>query len=69
MTAHDDQIEQMPVVRTLAEFDRNSGNALERLVFNHRKVLLALCAILTVVLGCAAVTKLTLNASFEKSMP
>ena len=69
MTAHDDQIEQMPVVRTLAEFDRNSGNALERLVFNHRKVLLALCAILTVVLGCAAVTKLTLNASFEKMIP
>jgi hypothetical protein len=27
----------MPVVRALADFDRNSGNALERLVFNHRR--------------------------------
>ena len=69
MAAHNDETEQMPVVRTLAEFDRNSGNALERLVFNHRRVMLAVCAVLTVVLGFAAATKLTLNASFEKMIP
>ena len=66
---HDNEIEQMPVVRTLAEFNRNSGNAIERLVFNHRRAMLALCAVLTVVLGFAAATKLVLNASFEKMIP
>src|SRR6187401_927827 len=64
-----DTPDQMPVVRTLAEFDRDSGNAIERLVFNHRRAMLAVCAVITVVLAFFAVTKLTLNASFEKMIP
>ena len=40
-------LEQMPVVRDLADFDRNSGNALERLVFNNRLPMVVVCALVT----------------------
>jgi len=63
------ELGEMPVVRQLGEFDRRSGNLLERLVFNHRKALIVLCAIATLLLGYAAATKLVLNASFEKMIP
>jgi predicted RND superfamily exporter protein len=59
----------MPVVRQLTDFDRNSGNLLERLVFNNRVGVVIACAIVTVVLAYAAATKLALNASFEKMIP
>jgi uncharacterized protein len=59
----------MPVVRSLSEFDRRSGNALERLVFNNRLAMIVVCAIVTIVLGYVAATKLVLNASFEKMIP
>src|SRR4029079_7877487 len=39
------------------------------LVFNHRKAVLVVCALLTVVLGAFAATKLTLNAGFAKMLP
>jgi predicted RND superfamily exporter protein len=61
--------DQMPVVRGLAEFDLTSGNALERLVFNNRLLVIVVCAIVTAALGYAAATKLVLNASFEKMIP
>ena len=63
------ETEQMPVVRDLADFDRNSGNALERMVFNHRLAMVIACAIITLALGFFAATRLTLNASFEKMIP
>jgi predicted RND superfamily exporter protein len=59
----------MPVVRDLAAFDRNSGNWLERLVFNNRLTLVVVCAVLTALLGYAAATRLVLNASFERMIP
>jgi hypothetical protein len=62
-------LDVMPVVPELKDFDQNSGNALERLVFNHRLWLVIACALVTVILGYFAATKLTLNASFEKMMP
>ena len=62
-------LEPMPVVRALADFDRNSGNALERLVFNHRRAVLVICAIVTVALALVAGARLVLNASFEKMIP
>ena len=34
----------MPVVRGLAEFDRSSGNLLERIVFNNRLAMVIVCA-------------------------
>jgi len=69
VAALSDDIDQMPVVRNLADFDLNSGNALERLVFNHRLLVVVVCALLTVVLGYFAATRLVLNASFEKMIP
>jgi predicted RND superfamily exporter protein len=61
--------DQMPVVRDVAHFNRRSGNWLERLVFNHRAALVALCVLATLVLGWLAGTRLSLNASFEKMLP
>ena len=52
----------------VAEFDRNSGNWLERLVFNNRLTMVS-SAVVTAVLGFAAATRLVLNASFEKMIP
>jgi len=62
-------LDQMPVVRRLADFDRRSGNLLERLVFNNRLAVMIACAITTLALGFCAATKLELNASFEKMIP
>jgi uncharacterized protein len=59
----------MPVVQDLKGFDMKSGNALERLVFNNRLWMVIACALVTVILGYFAATKLTLNASFEKMLP
>lgn len=52
----------------LAQFDARSGSFVERLLFNHRIVVVVLCAIVTALLGWQA-TKLQLNASFEKTIP
>ena len=68
MTAADD-LDLMPVVRQLQDFDRNSGNRLERLVFNNRFLVVLVCALVTLVLGWFAATKLVQNASFEKLLP
>jgi uncharacterized protein len=69
MAAVSDHLDQMPVVRDLADFDSRSGNRLERLVFNHRLLVVLACAIATLLLGWFAATKLSLNASFEKMIP
>jgi predicted RND superfamily exporter protein len=69
MSLHDiSQPDAMPVVRELAAFDPRSGNLLERLVFNHRRWVILLCAAITVILGFQA-TQLMVNASFEKMIP
>ena len=49
-------------------FDPRSGSLVERALFNHRWVVLLLCALVTAVLGFQA-TRLQLNASFEKTIP
>ncbi|WP_342119409.1 efflux RND transporter permease subunit [Pseudoduganella sp. OTU4001] len=59
----------MPVVRDLKDFDQRSGSRLERLVFNNRLAVVLLCAIATVLLAWLAVSRLALNASFEKMLP
>lgn len=58
----------MPVVRDPRAFDKRSGNALERIVFNYRPIFIAICAILTLLLGFQA-TKLVINAGFDKIIP
>ncbi len=64
-----DDLDQMPVVRNLADFDQQSGNWLERLVFNNRTAVMIACAVATLVLAWFAATRLSLNASFEKMLP
>ncbi|HEY1092655.1 MAG TPA: RND family transporter, partial [Burkholderiaceae bacterium] len=53
----------------LEQFDPRSGSVLERLVFNHRGMVLLLCLLATLLLGWGALAKLSLNASFEKMIP
>ncbi|HEX6829806.1 MAG TPA: MMPL family transporter [Burkholderiales bacterium] len=69
MATGTDSLDRMPVVRDLADFDPKSGNRLERLIFNNRLAVVAVCAVITVVLALVGVTKLTLNASFERMIP
>lgn len=53
---------------SLREFDLKSGSIIERLVFNHRWLILLTCVLITAVLGYQS-TKLQLGASFEKMIP
>ena len=57
-----------PVIRDLADFDRRSGSLVEQLLFNHRIVVVVLCALLTIFLGLQA-SRIALNANFEKMVP
>ncbi len=52
----------------LAHFDPRSGSLIERALFNHRWVVVLLCALVTGLLGWQA-TRLQFNASFEKTIP
>jgi predicted RND superfamily exporter protein len=61
-------IDDMPVVRELENFDRKSGNLLERAIFNNRLLVILGCALATVLLAFQA-SKLRLNASFDKTIP
>ncbi|WP_429359719.1 efflux RND transporter permease subunit [Paraburkholderia sp. GAS32] len=58
----------MPVIRDPRDFDSNSGSLAERLIFNHRLIVVAICALITLFLGFHA-TRLSVNASFEKTIP
>lgn len=49
-------------------FDPRSGSLVERALFNHRLLVVLLCAVVTVLLGWQA-GKLRLHASFEKTIP
>ncbi|MBS0341759.1 MAG: MMPL family transporter [Proteobacteria bacterium] len=60
---------EAPAPGTLAQFDPQSGSLLERLTFNNRRVVIALCLLATVLLGWVAATRLAFNASFEKMIP
>jgi len=62
------QRDTMAVIRDPDHFDSKSGNAIERLIFNNRFLIIAICAILTLVFGYEA-TKTQVNASFEKMLP
>jgi len=58
----------LPVITDIKDFDPQSGTFLEKLVFNHRPVVVILCLIATLVLGYQA-TKIQLQAGFEKTLP
>ena len=57
-----------PVIADLSHFDRSSGSLVERILFNHRALVVLVCLLITAVLGWQA-TKLQLSASFEKTIP
>jgi len=50
-------------------FDPATGSLLERAVFNHRRTVMIVCALVTLLLGALAATRLGLSASFEKMIP
>ena len=58
----------LPIISDLHEFDYDSGTFLERLVFNHRGIVMILCALVTLVLGYQAF-QIELKAGFEKTLP
>jgi predicted RND superfamily exporter protein len=49
-------------------FDPRSGSLVERALFNHRRLVLLACLLVTLVLGWQA-SRLQVNASFEKAIP
>ncbi len=59
----------MPVIRQLDDFDAQSGNLLERMVFNHRLPFVLGILLVTLLLGYMAFTRLELRPSFEKMIP
>jgi hypothetical protein len=61
-------LDAQPVVARLQDFDTASGSWSERVLFNHRPWVMALCLLVTLLLGWQALG-LRLNASFEKSIP
>jgi len=61
-------LENQPVVSTIEEFDTHSGNIIERVLFNHRGVVMIVCLVITLLLGWQG-TKLHLNSSFEDTLP
>ena len=63
-TPHLDQ----SLVTRLVDFDQRSGSLLERALFNHRRLVLLICLLITAVLSWQT-TRLELNASFEKMIP
>ncbi|HEX5684200.1 MAG TPA: MMPL family transporter [Ideonella sp.] len=63
-----DTLAAQPVVARLEDFDTASGSLPERLLFNHRPWVMLLCLLATLFFGWQA-TRLTLNASFEKTIP
>jgi len=58
----------MPRVTAGVSFDPASGSLVERALFNHRRLVLMVCVVITLLLGWQA-THLRLNASFEKTIP
>ena len=68
MAITNQEIDHMPVIPDIKDFDRSTGNRLERIIFNHRHLMIIACLIVTLILGYQT-TKLTLNASYEKMLP
>lgn len=60
--------DEMPVIGNVADFDKRSGNLLERLVFNHRILFMVLCLIVTAGLAWQ-IRHISINANFDKVIP
>ncbi|MCK8683078.1 efflux RND transporter permease subunit [Pseudomonas umsongensis] len=60
--------DKLQSISNIADFNHQSGSRLERLIFNHRLLVILLCSVVTVILGWDS-SRLTLNAAFEKTIP
>ena len=56
------------VIPDPARFDPRSGNSIERLIFNHRRVILVAFALVSIFLGWHSM-QLKINANFERMIP
>ena len=65
---HGSPLAEHPVIGDIRNFDQQSGTLGERLLFNNRFVVMAICALVTLLLGYQALG-LKLNASFDKMIP
>lgn len=68
MNPNSERAEPTEVVRSREDFESNSGSRLERLIFNHRLWIVAVCAVVTVLLGFQA-ARSNISASYERMMP
>ncbi|WP_082060758.1 efflux RND transporter permease subunit [Pseudomonas abietaniphila] len=60
--------DEMPVIGNVADFDKRSGNLLERMVFNHRMLFILLCLVVTAGLAWQ-IRHVSINANFDKVIP
>lgn len=65
---HNNSLPASPVIRDLKDFDQRSGSFIERLFFNHRRTVVAVCLFLTAVFTFQ-MSKLELQANFERMIP
>ena len=65
---HDSPLAEHPVIGNIKQFDQRSGTLGERLLFNNRLVVMAICLLVTLILGYQSLG-LKLNASFDKMIP
>ena len=56
------------VIEPLQDFDRRSGNWVERTIFNHRPWVIFFCVLACAILGWHA-SRIDFNASYEKTIP
>jgi predicted RND superfamily exporter protein len=68
MKIDNSSLKNQPVVTREEDFDPSSGSFIERLFFNHRKVAVLICLLLTVGFLFSA-TRLRVNAGFMKMIP
>lgn len=60
--------DQTPIASDVLDFDHGSGSIIERILFNHRPVILCICLAVTIFLGIQA-TQVKLKASFDEMVP
>ncbi|MFC3608790.1 efflux RND transporter permease subunit [Stutzerimonas tarimensis] len=59
---------RVEVVRDLEDFDESSGSLLERIIFNHRLMIVLACLLVTLFLGFQ-IRDLRIAASYDKMLP
>ena len=58
-----------PVIADPKDFDQKSGNRLERLIFNNRKLVVIACAIITTFFAFQVFRGIHIDAGYDKMLP